>query len=56
MTWIDILIIVAAVSVTAGVIAAAIIRKKQGKTCCGSDCSSCAGCSACHVKKEKTEK
>ena len=54
MNWIDILIIIAAVSVTAGVITAAVVRKKKGKSGCCGECSSCAGCTACRVKKEKT--
>ena len=32
------------------------VRKKQGKTGCGCDCSGCGGCSACRPKREKRTK
>jgi CHASE2 domain-containing sensor protein len=54
MEPIDVIILIAAVSVVGGVIAWAIKRKKQGKgICC--DCSSCSGnCAACCAAKTKT--
>ncbi len=63
MEPIDVLILIAAVSVVGGVIAWAIKRKKQGKSLC-LDCSSCHGnCSACQgscsmrksIQQDKTE-
>ena len=56
MKPIDVIILILAVAVVAGVIAWQIIRKKQGKSgCC--DCSSCSGgCANCPSRKtEKTE-
>ena len=47
MSWWEILIIIAACAFVVGVIAASVIRKKQGKTGCGCDCGGCAGCSGC---------
>ena len=57
MSWWEILIIIAACAFVVGVIAASVIRKKQGKTGCGCDCGGCAGCSGCaacasHKKSE----
>lgn len=51
MFW-DIATIIFSVTVIAGVIVRSAVRKKQGKTSCGCDCSSC--CTACR-RKEKTE-
>ena len=31
------------------------VRKKQGKTGCGCDCSGCGGCSACRPKEKKEQ-
>ncbi|HIY77699.1 MAG TPA: FeoB-associated Cys-rich membrane protein [Candidatus Borkfalkia excrementavium] len=31
------------------------VRKKQGKTGCGCDCSGCSGCSACRPKEKKEQ-
>ncbi len=53
MSWIDILIVALAAVAVVGVTVAAIIRKKQGKTSCGCDCSSCAGCSSCSSAKKQ---
>ena len=50
--WLDIVIIVFAVAMTAFVIVRSIINKKKGKTGCGCDCTGCAGCSSCPSKKE----
>lgn len=47
MSWWEILIIIAACAFVVGVIAASVIRKKQGKTGCGCDCGGCAGCTGC---------
>ena len=59
MTWYEVLIIIAACAIVIGVIAASVVRKKQGKTGCGCDCggcSSCAGCSACRSAADKETK
>ena len=43
--------------IAAGIVAAAValhfVRKKQGKTGCGCDCSGCAGCCSCHAQKNE---
>lgn len=49
MTAIEIIVIVCAVAVLAGVVIAAVLRKKKGKTSCGCDCAHCPGC-ASHKK------
>ena len=59
MTWYEVLIIIAACAIVIGVIAASVVRKKQGKTGCGCDCggcSGCAGCSACRSAADKETK
>ncbi len=52
----EIVLIVACALIVVGVITAAIIRKKKGKSSCGCDCSSCPGCSSCHVNEKTTDK
>ena len=55
MSPIDIVILVLAVAAVVGVVAYAVVRKKQGKSV-GCDCSSCNGnCSGC-PSKQKQEK
>lgn len=44
MKPIDIIILVGAVVVVAGVVIAWIINRKKGKTSCGCDCAHCSGC------------
>ncbi len=55
MSWWEILIIIAACAFVVGVIAASVIRKKQGKTGCGCDCGGCSGCSGCSACTPRTE-
>lgn len=56
MSWWEILIIIAACAFVVGVIAASVIRKKQGKTGCGCDCGGCAGCTGCAAcNREKSD-
>lgn len=56
MQWYEILIIVLAAAFVLGVIIMSLIRKKQGKSSCGCDCSGCSGCSACKGKdKDRKE-
>lgn len=55
MKAVEIIILIGAVAVVAGVIIAGLWKKKKGKGgCCGCDCSSCACCPAAK-KKEKKE-
>ncbi len=56
MSWWEILLIIAACAFVVGVIAASVIRRKQGKTGCGCDCGGCSGCSGCSAcASEKKE-
>ena len=50
MEWV---IGIAAAAIVIGVIIAAVVRKKKGKSSCGCDCSSCYGC--CNHKDSKPE-
>ena len=53
----EIILIVICTAVVFGVIIAAIVRKKQGKSSCGGDCSCWGGCSACkNVHKDIKKK
>ncbi len=45
MSAVEIVVIVLAAAFVVGVIALSIVRKKQGKSSCGCDCSRCSGCS-----------
>lgn len=54
MSWWEILIIIAACAFVVGVIAASVIRKKQGRSGC--DCGGCAGCTGCAAcNREKSD-
>lgn len=53
MEPIEIIIIIAAIAIVAGVIVSAIVRKKKGKTGCDCGCSSCPHCVACRSAKER---
>lgn len=56
MEPIDVIILISAIGIVAAVIALSIVRKKQGKSSIGCNCSSCNGkCGACASKMaEKT--
>ncbi|MEG1804990.1 MAG: FeoB-associated Cys-rich membrane protein [Clostridia bacterium] len=41
MQPIEIIVIIACSAIVVGVVISAIIRKKHGKSCCGSDCANC---------------
>lgn len=47
----EIALIIACAVIIVGAIAAAIIRKVNGKPSCGEDCACCKGCSHCNKKK-----
>lgn len=53
---VTVLVGVIAVAVVVATIVWHILRKKQGKTGCGCDCSGCAGCSSCVSRKTKETK
>ena len=53
-TVISVIIAVVAVGIVVMALVLHFVRKKQGKTGCGCDCSGCAGCTAC--RPEKSEK
>ena len=51
MTALEIIVLVGAVAVVAGVIARSVWKKARGKgCCCGCDCSACGCCP--HAKKQ----
>ena len=54
MSWWEILIIISACAFVVGVIAASVIRKKQGKTGCGCDCGGCSSCPHTYCRHRKT--
>lgn len=56
MQPIEIIVIAACSLIVAGVIIAAVIRKKKGKTSCGCDCSSCPGHCRCAEDKKPKER
>ena len=55
MTWIDIVIIIAASAVVVSAVVGAVSRKKKGKTSCGCQCANCPSAGACHLA-QKTQK
>ena len=55
MTWIDVLIIIGAVLIVGGTIAASIVRKKKGQTGCGCGCASCPSAGACSMAKKQAQ-
>ena len=50
---VEIIVVIAAVVIVAGVFIGWIVRKKQGKTGCDCGCSSCPHSAACHSAKTK---
>lgn len=50
MEWYEILIIVAAALFVIGVVTVSVVRKIQGKSGCGGNCSCCNGCSSKKTK------
>lgn len=52
----EIIVVVLCAAIVIGVAAVAIVRKKQGKSSCGGDCSRCGGCSACGSAKKNEKK
>ena len=53
MGVLEILLIIACAAIVIGVVAASIVKKKQGKCACdcGGDCAHCAACRAKQIKK-----
>ncbi len=54
-TIVTIAVGVAAVGIVVFSVIWHFVRKKQGKTGCGCDCSGCSGCSACRPKEKKEQ-
>lgn len=54
-TIVTIAVGVAAVGIVVFSVIWHFVRKKQGKTGCGCDCSGCNGCSACRPKEKKEQ-
>ena len=54
-TIVTIAVGVAAVGIVGFSVIWHFVRKKQGKTGCGCDCSGCSGCSACRPKEKKEQ-
>ena len=52
MGAIEIITIIFCVAVIGITVALKIVRKRQGKTSCGCDCSSCSGCKTCCSKSD----
>lgn len=52
MQWYEYLIIILSAAFVLGVIIMSVIRKKQGKSSCGCDCSGCSKCPACKGKEK----
>lgn len=53
MTWGSILVLAVIAVIVAAVVVKMIRDKKNGKSCCGGDCSLCGGaCSACKSRDE----
>lgn|GEM_PF-765104 len=63
MEWFEYIIIVVAVFLLVLPFILAIIRKRQGKSCCSCECLNKGSCSSCpfkriqeNIKKDKTQK